>query len=106
MSPEHDSFDPDREPEAGEASRAARPYSIVVGLVFLGVVIFAGINSLTNEGQAVRGLDEGKPLPAQDRSLDFNQRAASCYMPADLDWHEALRFQDQHERENPETAAA
>jgi thiol-disulfide isomerase/thioredoxin len=63
LSPDRDSFDPDREGSAQEARRAARPYSIVVGLVFLGAVILAGVNSLSNEGRAVRGLEDGDPLP-------------------------------------------
>jgi thiol-disulfide isomerase/thioredoxin len=63
LSPEPDNFDPDREQSAEQARRAARPYSIVVGLVFLGVVIFASINLLNNQGRAVRGLEDGRPLP-------------------------------------------
>jgi thiol-disulfide isomerase/thioredoxin len=46
-----------------EIRRAARPYSIVVGLLFLAAVIVAGVNTVSNRGEAVRGLDNGKPLP-------------------------------------------
>lgn len=43
--------------------KAARPYSAVVGLVFLVAVLIAGINSLSNSGRAVEGLDDWSPLP-------------------------------------------
>ncbi|MGH7335945.1 MAG: Rieske 2Fe-2S domain-containing protein [Myxococcota bacterium] len=51
-------------------------------------------------------MDQGKPLPALDRALDFRHRTASWYMPADQPWQEALRFQEKYERENPPAAAA
>jgi peroxiredoxin len=46
-----------------EVRRAARPYSIVVGVLFLGAVVFAGVNAISNQGAAVAGLPEGQPLP-------------------------------------------
>lgn len=43
--------------------RAARPYTIVVGIVFLVVLIVAGINVGRNSQSGVVGLSEGDPLP-------------------------------------------
>jgi thiol-disulfide isomerase/thioredoxin len=48
---------------AEEIRRAARPYSIAVGIIFLVVVILASANFLSNQGEAVLGLDDGTPLP-------------------------------------------
>ena len=45
-------------------------------------------------------MDAGKPLPGLDPALDFNHRTASCFMPADADWHDALRYQEEQERES------
>jgi hypothetical protein len=56
-------FDEDREREAEQARRAARPYSIVVGIVFLGVLLFAGINAVRNSGEAVLGPERGERIP-------------------------------------------
>jgi len=56
-------YDDDREREADEARRAARPYSIAVGVLFLGVILFAGINALRNSGDAVLGPEQGKRVP-------------------------------------------
>ena len=47
-----------------------------------------------------------KPLPGLDPSLDFRQRTASCYMSSDIDWHEALRIQEEQERASPAAARA
>jgi AhpC/TSA family len=55
--------DEDREREADEARRAARPYSIAVGVLFLGVILFAGINAVRNSGDAVLGPEKGKRVP-------------------------------------------
>jgi thiol-disulfide isomerase/thioredoxin len=52
----------DPSPE-GDHKRAARPYTIVVGIVFLVVVIVAGINVGSNSQRGVVGLPEGDPLP-------------------------------------------
>lgn len=54
----------------------------------------------------LKEMDEGKPLPAQDPALDFQHRTASWYMPSDQPWQDALRYQDQYEREHPQPAAA
>jgi hypothetical protein len=48
---------------AEEIKRAARPYSIVVGLLLLVAVIVAGVNTIPHKGAAVGGLDNGDPLP-------------------------------------------
>ena len=55
--------DDDREREAAEARRAARPYSIAVGVVFLAVILFAGINAVRNSGEAVLGPETGDRVP-------------------------------------------
>ena len=60
--------DEDREREAEEARRAARPYSIAVGVVFLGVILFAGINAVRNSGEAVLGPEKGTADPAVRRA--------------------------------------
>jgi hypothetical protein len=54
----------DREAEAEKAGRAARPYSIAVGVLLLGLIVFAGINSLTTDNPGPVGLAEGTRLPA------------------------------------------
>jgi hypothetical protein len=56
-------LDDDREREAQEASKAARPYSIAIGVVFLAVLVFAGINAVRNSGEAVLGPDKGERIP-------------------------------------------
>ena len=64
MSERPDPFaDEEREREAAEARRAARPYSIAVGIVFLGVILFAGINAVRNSGEAVLGPEKGRRMP-------------------------------------------
>ncbi len=45
----------------------------------------------------MRDLEQGKPLPALDPSLDFNLRGASCFMPSDKPWQDAIHFQEQQE---------
>jgi thiol-disulfide isomerase/thioredoxin len=46
-----------------ELVRAARPYSIVVGILFLGAITFAGLNALDNRRPGLGGLEAGEPLP-------------------------------------------
>jgi AhpC/TSA family protein len=53
----------DRPDEAAEEKSSARPYSIIVGVLFLGVLIFAGINSLSNRTPGAGGLASGARLP-------------------------------------------
>jgi AhpC/TSA family protein len=48
---------------ADDARKAARPYTIVVGALFLVVLIVAGINLQSNSSRGVVGLPEGEPLP-------------------------------------------
>jgi peroxiredoxin len=45
---------------AEETRRSARPYSIAVGILFLAIAIFAGVNSLS---QKPLGLKAGDPVP-------------------------------------------
>ena len=54
----------EREAEAEKARSAARPYSIAVGVLFLGLIVFAGINALTTDNPGPVGLEEGRRLPA------------------------------------------
>jgi hypothetical protein len=53
--------EPEHDPD--QVRRAARPYSIAVGVLFLGFIVFAGINSLTNDNPGPGGLEEGNVLP-------------------------------------------
>jgi phenylpropionate dioxygenase-like ring-hydroxylating dioxygenase large terminal subunit len=53
----------------------------------------------------LKEMDEGKPLPAHDSSLDFNQRACSFNMPADRPWQDVVKWQEEFERSNPAIAA-
>lgn len=46
-----------------ELRRAARPYSVVVGLLFLVLVVIAGINAVSNRGVSIEGLSNWTPLP-------------------------------------------
>jgi peroxiredoxin len=63
LSPDPDRYDRERTGSSEDVRKAARPYSAVVGLVFLVAVLIAGINSLSNSGRAVEGLDDWSPLP-------------------------------------------
>jgi AhpC/TSA family len=56
-------FDEEREREAQEARKAARPYSIAIGVIFLAVLLFAGINAVRNSGEAVLGPEKGRRIP-------------------------------------------
>ena len=56
--------DSEREREADEARRAARPYSVAVGVLFLAFIVFAGINALSNDSPGPSGLEPGTRLPA------------------------------------------
>ena len=47
------------EREAEKARGAARPYSIAVGVLFLGLIVFAGINVLSNDSPGPAGLAGG-----------------------------------------------
>jgi hypothetical protein len=50
-------------------------------------------------------MDEGKPLPAHDPSLDFKLRAGSFNVPVDRPWQEVVKWQEEHEQEHPLLAA-
>jgi phenylpropionate dioxygenase-like ring-hydroxylating dioxygenase large terminal subunit len=47
----------------------------------------------------------GKPLPAHDPSLTFQQRGYSSEMPADQPWTDVARWQDERARRKPPVAA-
>jgi hypothetical protein len=53
----------EREAEAEKARSAARPYSVVVGVLFLGLIIYAGVNTLTTDNPGPIGLDAGQRMP-------------------------------------------
>lgn len=53
----------------------------------------------------LRDLEEGRPLPAHDPSLDFDQRSASCELPAAWPWQDARQYQEEQERLQPQKAS-
>jgi len=55
--------DEERERDAEKARNTARPYSIAVGVLFLGLIVFAGINALSTDSPGPVGLEEGRRLP-------------------------------------------
>jgi thiol-disulfide isomerase/thioredoxin len=55
--PEH------KEGEQTELRRAARPYSITVGVLFAIAALIAGVNSLSNRSAGPGGLEPNTPLP-------------------------------------------
>jgi hypothetical protein len=63
LSPDRDSYDDEPTGSPADLRKAARPYSAVVGLLFLIAVLVAGINSLSNSGRAVEGIGDWTPLP-------------------------------------------
>jgi phthalate 4,5-dioxygenase oxygenase subunit len=54
----------------------------------------------------IRDNEAGRPLPALDPALDFQQRAASLHMPADRPWQDVLALQEEYERDNPLSKAS
>jgi hypothetical protein len=81
--------------DATGTSRAARPYTIVVGALFLIVLVVAGINVASNDSGGVVGLSEDDPLPR------FAAPAATGELDGD-----ANVFQDDVDAEgNPRTPA-
>ena len=52
-----------READAEKARGAARPYSIAVGILFLGLIVYVGITSLSSDSPGPLGLEEGRQLP-------------------------------------------
>jgi AhpC/TSA family len=106
-------YDEEREREAEEARKASRPYSIAVGVVFLGVLLFAGINAVRNSGEAVLGPEEGRQLPlfaaptstgAEDADANIDQgevvngrrRGSACEVEGSR--RDVLRICDYFER--------
>lgn len=51
-------------------------------------------------------LTEGKPLPAHDASLTFDQRGYSSKMPADQPWHDVAKWQAKIAQQRPPVVAA
>src|SRR5204862_252509 len=47
-------------PQAENIRRAARPYAVVVGVLFLAVIVFVSVNTISNKPI---GLDAGDPAP-------------------------------------------
>jgi peroxiredoxin len=85
--------------DAGAARRAARPYSIAVGVLFLGALIFAGLNTLNSKPI---GLAAGDHLPrfaapsatgTVNKDANVSQKEA-CNVPV----HDAVRICDYFDR--------
>ncbi|PWT84347.1 MAG: hypothetical protein C5B56_15805 [Proteobacteria bacterium] len=55
--------------------------------------------------QKLKDLADGKPLPAHDPELDFNQQAYSCEMPANEPWQNVGHWQQRLEQQLPPVAA-
>jgi hypothetical protein len=52
-----------RQSEAIDTGKVARPYSMVVGVLFLVALLIAGVNTLSNRSEGIGSLPAGKPLP-------------------------------------------
>jgi hypothetical protein len=50
-------------------------------------------------------MDEGKSLPGHDPALDYNQRACSFNIPADIPWQDVVKWQLEYEQQHPPLAA-
>jgi phthalate 4,5-dioxygenase oxygenase subunit len=55
--------------------------------------------------QKLREMDEGKPLPAHDPALDYDQRACSFAIPDDAPLQDVVKWQLQYEAGHPPIAA-
>jgi hypothetical protein len=55
--------DHQQERDAEEARRASRPYSIVVGVLFLAFLVYVAVNTISNDSAGPSGLQEGRALP-------------------------------------------
>jgi phthalate 4,5-dioxygenase len=54
----------------------------------------------------LKEMDEGKSsLPGLDPSLDYDQRACSFNIPADVPWQDVVKLQGEHEQRHPLLAA-
>lgn len=62
-SPRKPELPPEDQETSREIERGARPYSIVVGVLFLAAITYAGINALENRTPGLGGLEAGQPLP-------------------------------------------
>jgi phenylpropionate dioxygenase-like ring-hydroxylating dioxygenase large terminal subunit len=51
--------------------------------------------------KTLQDMDEGKPLPGQDPSLDYAQRTGSFNMPTNIPWQKVAELQEAHERGHP-----
>jgi thiol-disulfide isomerase/thioredoxin len=60
---DYDPFAQQRQQDAERAKAATRPYSIVVGALFLIVIAIAGISLLSRGGHGALGLPDGANLP-------------------------------------------
>jgi hypothetical protein len=49
--------------DAEQSKGAVRPYSVVIGVLFLAIAVFAGINALSNKTPGAGGLPDGSNLP-------------------------------------------
>jgi peroxiredoxin len=78
--------------------RAARPYSIVVGVIFLAVIVFAGVNSLNTDPI---GLEQGARLPkfaAPSATGHIDKDARIKDDPCSVPRREAIRICDFFDR--------
>jgi hypothetical protein len=50
-------------------------------------------------------LAAGRPLPAHDPSLTFDQRGYSCQMPTERHWHDVGKWQAKFAQQRPPLAA-
>jgi peroxiredoxin len=85
--------------QAGAARRAARPYTIVVGVLFLGVIVFAGLNSLETDPIGLKAGDELPKFaaPSATGHIDKDANVAqdeACKVPG----REAIRICDYFDR--------
>jgi hypothetical protein len=85
--------------QAADSRSAARPYTYVVGVLFLIAAILAGVNALSNRTPGPGGLPAGKPLPRfaapaatgtlkgdaninpDDADADGDRRTPACEIP-------------------------
>ena len=78
--------------------RAARPYSILVGVIFLAVIVFAGVNSLNTDPI---GLEQGARLPefaAPSATGHIDKDARVSDEPCNVPRREAIRICDFFDR--------
>ena len=50
-------------PRTSRSCAGGAPYSMVVGLLFLVLIVIAGINAVSNQGVSIEGLSNWEPLP-------------------------------------------